>query len=189
MSDNIVQRSILSKPFHSCFRTNLFYARNVIHRVSDQGQIIEHASWRDAKLDKYGRFIECFVTHGIDQCHLRIHQLRNVFIAGRNYATHVFALGLFSQCTNHIICFHPFNDQHRPAHGVYALMQRRELRHQIVRHGRTMRFIFCIEIVTESLAFCIKYAGAIMSLVILVQTPQHVEHAINRASRFVFAVA
>ena len=68
-------------------------------------------------------------------------------------------------------------------------MQRRDLRCQIIRHGRAVRLVFRIQVITKSLAFCIKHARAIIGLVILVQTAQHVENAMNRTGRLIAVVA
>ena len=120
------------------------------------------------------------LRHGIDQRDMRIDQLRHVLVAGRNDCSACSRVRPVSPaCRSH----HPPPRLPRsasasPLHD--ALMQRLDLRRQIVRHGRAVRLVLRIQVVAESLAFCIEYAGAIMGLVILVQTAQHVEHAVNR---------
>ena len=134
------------------------------------------------------RFVEHFVAHGVYQCHLRIHQLRDILIAGRNDTAHTGLSGLLGQRADDIVGFNAIDDQHRPTHRANAGMQRLDLHRQIRRHGRPVRFIVGIQFIAESFTFCIKHARAIIGLVILVQAPQHIEHAMNCAGRFIVMI-
>jgi hypothetical protein len=88
-----------------------------------------------------------------------------------------------------LIGFDALDHQQRPAHGADCIVQGFDLADQIIGHRRPVRLVFRIGVVAESLAFCVKNAGAIIGRVILVQPAQHVQYAVNRTGRFAAAVA
>ena len=67
-------------------------------------------------------------------------------------------------------------------------MQRLDLRTQIVRHRRAMRFIVLKQFITESLPLGIKHDDSVGRLILQDQASQHIQHAIHCACRFTSAI-
>ncbi len=67
-------------------------------------------------------------------------------------------------------------------------MQRLNLRTQIVRHRRTVRFVVLEQFITEGFAFRVKHHGRVGRLVLQYQASQHIQHAIHRAGGLASAV-
>jgi hypothetical protein len=65
----------------------------------------------------------------------------------------------------------PSTDQQRPALGLHRLVQRRDLRAQVVGHRRAVRLVFGIPVVAEGLALGVEDAGAKFRLVVAFQPP------------------
>ncbi len=118
-----------------------------------------------------------------------VHQLREVFVSGRDDAAHAVASRLLRECADHVVRLHAFLHQQVPAGRGDGLVQRFDLPREIVRHRGAVRLVFGIPVVAEGFPFCVKYAQAIIRRVIVAQLAQHVEHAVDRAGRFAVAVA
>ena len=112
---------------------------------------------------------------------MAIDQLRQVFVTGGNDAARAALCSLLCQRANYIVGLNTINHEYVPAVGGNSLMQRLDLRAQVIRHGRAIGFIVGIPVVAESFAFGVEYTGAIIRRVIFLQTPQHVEHALYSA--------
>ena len=187
--DDVVQRAVLRQPFHCGFRPDLGHTRHVVHAVTDQRQVIDDAFRRHAEFFLDAIDIEDFVGHGVDQRDLCRYQLCDVLVAGGNHHAQTRLLGLPRQCADHVIGLDTADFQQRPAHRDNRLLQRTDLRCQLIGHGRTIGLVLGVEIIAEGFALGIEYAGAVFRRHILVQPAQHVKHAINGIGGFAAAVA
>ncbi|CSB62522.1 Uncharacterised protein [Vibrio cholerae] len=70
------------------FFTHPRYARNVIHFITHQGEVVDNKLWRDTEFFNHTFAIQHDVGHGIDQGNIIIHQLRHIFIAGTDQNRH-----------------------------------------------------------------------------------------------------
>ena len=157
---HIIERAELRQPFHRGLGTHLGHARHVIDRIADQRQVIDDAFGPDAEFFFYCGFIERFIGHGVDQHHLRRHQLRDVLVTSGNHYVHAVTLGGARQGTDHVVGFHAFHDQQRPAHGGYRFVQWCDLAHQVIRHRRAIRLVLWVNIVAKGLALGVEHTGA-----------------------------
>ncbi len=189
MLHQVVQRAVLSEPFHRRFRADFLHARYVVYRVAGQRQVIQNALRRHAKFGVHTGNVQRLVVHGVDQNHVLVDQLREILVAGGDDAAHAIPRRLLHQRADHVVGLHAFQHQQVPAGRGDGPVQRFDLTRQVVRHRRTVRLVFGVHVVAESFAFCVKYAQAIIRRVIVAQLAQHVEHAVDRAGRFAVAVA
>ncbi|MNZ79610.1 hypothetical protein D3C78_982170 [compost metagenome] len=68
--------------------------------------------------------------------------------------------GLFSfqrQRAYDVVGFDAGRDQQRQPHGLDHFVQRFDLRAQVVRHRRPVRFVFCEQLIAEGFSFGIKH--------------------------------
>jgi hypothetical protein len=180
MRHQIVERAILAQPFHRGLGTAFVHARHIVDGVADQREVIHDAVRRHAKLGQHAGLIQCFVAHGVDQRHLAVHQLREVFIAGGDNAAPAAQCGLQCQRADHIVRLDPVHHQNIPAERGDGFMQRFYLRGEFRRHGRAVRLVLGVQIIAKGFSFGIKYASAIIGRIVSAQAPQHIQHALNR---------
>ena len=154
------------------------HAGNVIRGVAHQRQEINNQLWRDAVLGNHLIRPEDSVGHGIDQGDARRHQLGHVFIAGadQDWATCPFRFP--RQGANHIVSFDARDSHQRQPHRFHHLMQRLNLRAQIVRHRRAVRFVMLEQFITEGFPFRIKDHDGMSRLILQYQTAQHIQYAV-----------
>ena len=70
-----------------------------------------------------------------------VHELGEVFVARRNKRFYSSLRRLLGECTNDIVGFDTWNNQHGQSHGLHDLMDRFDLRTQFVGHRRASRFV------------------------------------------------
>ena len=179
----------MREPFHRGFGTDLIHSRHVVDRIADQREIIDDTLRLDAEFFLDARDIERLVRHRVDERYLGIDELRHILVAGRNHGAHAAQRRLARKRPDHIVGLDPVHDQKRPADRTDDFVQRFYLRGKIIRHRRTIRFIFSVDFVAESLTLGVEDAGAVIGCYVFVQLAQHVQHAINRAGRLALAVA
>src|SRR5690606_23073686 len=68
-------------------------------------------------------------------------------------------------------------------------MQRFDLRTQIVRHRRSVRFVMFKQLVAEGLALGIKHHSSMRRLVLKDQASEHIQHTVHRTGWFTGAVS
>ena len=155
----IVERAVLSQPFHRRLRAALADTRYVIDGVAHQGQVVDDTFRRYAKLGAHAGLIKHFVAHGVDQCYVLVDQLRQILVAGRDDDFDALCRRLPRQRADDVIGLDPgFHDQ-RPTERLDAGVQRLDLAHQIIGHRRPVGLVFGIPVIAESLAFGVKNTG------------------------------
>ena len=184
MGDHIIERAVFSQPFHRRLRPHLGDAGHVVHRVTHQRQIIDDALRRHAKFGFDARHIERLVAHGVNQRDMAVHQLRQILVTGRDHRLHAGRRGMPSQRADHVIRLDPIDHQQRPAKRAHRLMNRLDLRAQVIRHRRALRFIFRVQIVTKSLALRIKHARQILGAILCLELFEHGDHAVHGPGGF-----
>ena len=189
MCNHFVQRAIQRQPFHRGLRTHFVDARDVVHRVADQREVVDDLRGPDPEFLVHTLFIERFAGHGVHQPHHRIDELGDVLVASGNNGLHAQRFGLLRQRADDIVGFHAIDHQQWPAHCPHTVVQRLDLLRQVIGHWRTMGFVLRIPVVAEGLSFCVEYASYIIRRRFLAQLLQHAEHALDGAGRFAVPVA
>ena len=77
-----IEAAVLRQPLYRRLRADLVNTGHVIHRIADQGKVIDDQCRRHAEFLRHTGFVEHFVAHGVDQGHALVHQLREILVAG-----------------------------------------------------------------------------------------------------------
>ncbi len=157
VGDDLVQRTVGIQPFDRRLGPDLGHPGHVVHGVAHQRQIIDDAFRRHAELGQHAGLVEHFVAHGVDQRDMRIHQLGEVLVAGRDDAIDPRLRRLTRQGADHVIGLDAVHHQQRPAGGADALVQGFDLGHQILGHRGPVRLVFRIPVVAEGLALGVEH--------------------------------
>ena len=115
-----------------------FSTPDVVHGIADQRQVIDDARRRHPELGLDAGLVEHFLAHGIDPAHARAHQLGEVLVAGRDHHLPARLRGLAGERADHVVGLDTVHHQQRPALGLDRLVQRRDLRAQVIGHRRAM---------------------------------------------------
>ena len=161
MGNDAIQIAIGLYPFGGGFGPDLRYARNVIGGITYQCQVVGNAVWRYTELGFYTGHIQTFVTHGVDEGHLRRHQLCQIFVAGRYDYREPCLRSLFCQGPNDVIGFHAAFHKEWPAQRPHDGVDGCHLLGQIFRHRWPMGFVVAVKGVAESRAAGVKNTGAV----------------------------
>ncbi len=122
------------------------------------------------------------VTLGVTSCAMSLSPVEMMTRAPRRSASFV-SVPITSSAST------PFDGEQRPAHGADRLVQRIDLRRQVVGHAFAVRLVLRIDVVAEGLSLRVENHGAIIRGRILVQLAKHVQHAVNGARRLAFGIA
>jgi hypothetical protein len=177
------ERAILKEPLARRLRTDFVDAGYVVDGIADQREVVDETIRLHAELLFDAGFVERLVRHRVDECHVRAHELRHVLVAGRDDDARAETLRFFRERTDHVVRFHAFHDQQRPAHGADRFVQRVRLEGQLVGHAFAVRLVLGIHVVAEGLSLGVEHHGAIIRGRVLVQLAQHVQHAVNGPRR------
>ena len=164
MGDDTVERAVLRQPFDGGLRADLGHARHVVDAVAHQRQVIDDARGRHAELGQHAGLVEQLVRHGIDEPHLRVHELGQILVAGGNQHGNAGGGGLPRQGADDVVGLDAVDHDERPAQRADARVQRFDLGDEVVGHGRAMRLVFGIPCVAEGLALGVEDHGAVNSL-------------------------
>ena len=164
------------KPLGRRLRANLFDTRHVVNHIAHQGLIVHHQTRRHAKLGLHTGQVAALAVHGVDHGDVLRHQLRKVFVATGDHHINALRVGGRSQGADHIISLHAGHHQHLPAQQAHDLVDRLDLRAQVVRHRGTLRLVFIVNLVAKGGAFGIKHAGGELGVHFFAQAGQHVDH-------------
>ena len=169
VGDDVVERTVLLQPFRRRLRPDLVDARDVVHAVADQREVVDDALRPDAELRQHAGLVEHLVAHGVDQPHVRVDQLRQVLVAGGHHAFDALAAGFPRQRADDVVGFDALDHQQRPAQRADAVVQRFDLAHEIVGHRRPLRLVVRVPVVAEGLALGVEDAGAVVRLEVAIQ--------------------
>jgi len=171
IGDQVVEGTVLGQPLHRGLRAALLHPRHVVHRVADQGEIVDDALRRHAELGLHASLVEHLLAHRVDPAHPGAHELGEVLVAGRDHHLPAALMRQPGQGADDVVRLHALDRKQRPALGLHRLVQRRDLRAQVVGHRRAVRLVFGIPVVAEGLALGIEHAGAKFCLVNAFQPP------------------
>ncbi|MNI65250.1 hypothetical protein D3C73_1207450 [compost metagenome] len=96
---------------------------------------------------------------------------------------------VLGQGADHVVRFHALNGQHRPTQRAHGAVDGFDLRRQVFRHGRTVRLVLGIQVVSEGLAAGIENTCGILCLMIRYKLAQHIDHAVQRPRGFALRIA
>ena len=100
---HVIESLILGEPLYRGLRAALGHTGHVVHGVADQRQIINNTFGRHAEFFLYAGDIECFIGHRVDQRDLRIDELRNILVTGRNDGAHAALACGDGERANHVV--------------------------------------------------------------------------------------
>ena len=183
MLNDVVQSAVFGKPFHRGFRADFVHAGDVIHRVAHQRQVINHAFRRHTEFRRHARLVQRVAAHGIEPQHFGVDQLGQILVPRRHHRAPARLLRALGQCADHIVGLYTVLNHHRPTQRTHRLLDRLNLRHQIIGHFRAIRFVFRVPIVAEGFAFRIKDAHGVLGRHDVAQAFEHRNHAVQRAGR------
>jgi hypothetical protein len=186
--DQRIEGLILIEPLGCGLWTHSSDARNIVRTVAHQREVGDDLFWKHVELRLDAVAIETSVAHGVDQSHLRAHQLSHVFIAGRDQDLISPLRSLLGQSADDIVRFDAGDTQQRQPHRDDDVQQGLYLRAQIVRHGCAMRFVLIEQIVSECTAGGIEHHGDAIGRLLLDHLVQHVQHAQDRPGRLPLGV-
>ena len=184
--DHPVQRSVLLQPADGGLRSHLVDAGDVVDRVADECQVVDDAPGGDAEAADDAGLVERFVAHRVDQTDVRADELRQVLVAGGHHHLDSLRRRLCRQRADDVVRLDPVDDQQRPAEGGDGAVQRLDLAHEVVGHRRPVGLVERIPVVAEGASLGVEDAGLVVDsrrLMVALEPPQHVEHAVNRAGR------
>ncbi len=98
-------------------------------------------------------------------------------------------LALPRQSADHIVRLHARHPQHRKAHGLDQLVQKPELRPQVVRHRRAVGLVLGVQIVAEIPPRRVEHQADMGFGIIGQQLAQHVGDAKDRPGGFALGIA
>ena len=150
---------------------------DVVDAVADQGQVVDDALRRYAKLGDDPLPVQALVAHGVDQGDMLVHQLRQVLVAGGDEGRQLLGRGAGRQGANDVVGLDRRHRQQRQPQGADDGVQGLDLLPQVVRHGRAVGLVLRVEVVTEGLARGVEDHRHQFRLVVLPQLAQHVDHA------------
>ena len=139
-----VQRAEFLEQLHGRLGPDLVDAGHVVDRVAHQGLVIHHQPRRHAELHLDAHRVAPAVVHGVDHGHVLVHQLRQVLVATGDHRDQAALGGHARERADHVVRFHAGNVQHLPSQQLHHLVDRRDLRAQVVGHGRARRLVLGI---------------------------------------------
>ena len=170
----------------SGLRTNARNAWNVVGRIAHQRQIVDNLLRSDAKFLLYALHIHGATGHGVDQGNVPVHQLRHVFVAGRDHHRAVRGCAAAGQGADHVIGFDAFDAQQRETQGDHALVQGLDLQAHVVGHAWAVGLVFSVHFVAKGPTLGVEHDRERAVRVLLAQALEHVQHALDRTGRQAF---
>ncbi len=184
--DHPVERAVLLQPADGGLRSHLGDAGDVVDGVADQRQVIDDAPGGDAEAADDAGLVERFVAHRVDQTDLRADELRQILVAGGHHHLHALRRRLRRQRADDVVRLDPVDDQQRPAERCDRGVQRLDLADEVAGHRWPVGLVGGVPVVAEGAPLGVEDAGLVVDswlLVVALDPPQHVEHAVQGAGR------
>src|SRR5690606_32397389 len=132
------------QPFDRRFWTRAGHTGNVVDLVTGQRQEVHNTRRRQTKFGDNTIRVQLFTGHGVDQCDVFIHQLGQILVTRGDQRIALLLLGLQRQRANNVVGLHTRYNQQRQAHGADNVVDRVDLRPQVVRHRRAVGLVFVV---------------------------------------------
>ena len=156
-----VEAPVFRDPLRSGLRTAFIDPGNVIDLIPHQSEVVNDPGGRNAELRGDTLFIQHLVTHRVDRHDFAIlNQLIEILVASRDKALDAAGLRPGRKRPDHIVRLNPLLNNELPAHRHDKLLNRADLAREIIRHRRTVRFVFRIDIGSEGLPLRVKNTDA-----------------------------
>ena len=155
-SDDAVKRAVFLQPLDGRLRPDLWNPGNVVHRVADESQIVDHLFGSNAELALHPLRIEAAIVHRIDHGHGLIDELCHILIAGRYGDVESTILALLGEGSDDVVGFDAGHLQQRHAECFHQRSNCVELLPHLIRHGWAVSLVFGIEIVAKGFPFRIE---------------------------------
>ncbi len=183
-----IERAIGGEPLHGGLGTALFDAGYVVDGVADEAQVIDDALGGHAEFCGHAGNVENFIAHRVDQGNVFVDQLGHVLVAGGNDGVQSGGGGLYRERADDVIGLDALDHQDRPTQGAHGGVDRFDLQCQVFRHGFAGSLVVGIEIITESLALGVEHTGNVTCGIIVAQSAQHIDDAVQRTGGRAFRV-
>jgi hypothetical protein len=85
VGDQVVEGAVLGEPLHGGLGAALFHARHVVHRVADQGEVVDDALRRHAELGGTPASSSTSSLMVLTQRTPGLHELGDVLVAGGDH--------------------------------------------------------------------------------------------------------
>ena len=117
-----------------------------------------------------------------------IHQLRHVFIAGRNHDLTGVGGSLHRQRANHIVRFHTADTDQRQSHCTNRVVDRLDLLSQFFRHRWAISLVFRVDLVAKRGTFCIEHHHHLIAGIVRHQFANHANDTFGRTGIEAFGI-
>ena len=143
--EHLVDVAELGEQFHGRLLAHARTAREVVGRVAHECQQVDHLS--GALQTILGRYL--VGTHrlvttamaGPELIHMTAHQLAIVLVGGEHIGVNTDGIGLFCQCTNHVVGFEAIGLEDGDAHGAQDIFDDRHTHADVFWCLLALRFI------------------------------------------------
>ena len=181
--DHAVQRAVLDKPLHGRLRADLVDTGHVVDTVPDERQVVDDALRRHAELFLHAGDVEPLVRHRVDQRHIRIDELREILVAGRDDHAMTARRCRAGDRADRIVGLDAGHFEHRPAEQAHHLMDRCDLLHQGFGHRRTVRLVVGVPVVAKGRPLGVEHAGRVLGRELRSQQLHHRDKTVQRTRR------
>ena len=155
-------------------------AGNVVGRVTHQRQIVDDLLRSDAEFLLNALDVHRATGHGVDQGNVAVHQLRHVFVTGRDHHRAAGGRAAAGQGADHVIGLDALDAQQREAKSDHALMQRLDLQAHVIGHARAVGLVFGVHLIAKRPTLGVENHRKWAVRVLLAQAFEHVQHALHR---------
>ena len=183
-----IERAVGGEPLDGRLRSDLGDPRHVVHRVPDEGEVVDHVPGGDSEPCLDPCFVQDGIVHGVDEDHLTVHELGHVLVVGRDEHPAPAVAGALGEGADDVVRLDPGNAEKGQPLGGDDLVERLDLHAKLVRHGRAVRLVLGIPVVPEGLAGRVEDDREVLARVVGPEPAEHVEDPEDRAGRLPIGV-
>ncbi len=171
---------MVGDPLRRRLRPHLVDAGHVVHRVADQGEVVDDAPRRHAELRQHARHVERLVAHRVDQRYAVGHELREILVAGGDDHALAAPARHVRQRADGVVGLDAGHFEHRPAEQLHHFADRLELLCQRLGHGLAVGLVVGIPGVAKGGPLGVEHADRMAARHVRPQLLQHGHHAVDR---------
>ena len=164
------------------------HARNVVGTVAGQRLHLHHLVGRAAEAFLHFLWPEDLVFHGIEHAHPFGNDLHQILVARNDGHLHPFGGMLSCQSGNDIVGLVALKLQSRQVESPHQILDQRNLRHQVLRHGSAVGLVFRINLLAEGRPPGVKHHRQMIRRMLTDHLEQHVGEAVNGVGGLSFGI-
>jgi hypothetical protein len=123
------------------------------------------------------------VAHRVPQAHVGSDQLHEILVGGHDDGVEIDVGDPRQQGRDDVVRLDPLDAQHRNAQRIDDAMDVGDLRREVVRHLRPVRFVVGVDLVAKRLAGGVEHHDQVVGLRVAEQFQQHRGEAVDRVGR------